>query len=241
MRIVIAAAAVLASALLAIGVLSVASAETTPTPAPAASAPPRTVSVQGVATAPVAQAANAATATAAYRQAMAAAVADGQAKAQFLAEKTGATLGVVQSIGEGGGSIECPAGEEYAGEQPDFGYAEGGEVFAAAPRAPVARPIPARRKQPIRHHKQKHHAKARRAGLSTELRTYPCALGHSPGQHAPTRGRDASRSPAWAIRTPRGCAPKKNRLASQDARAPLESPAARLAPQRVQRRRGAAR
>ena len=68
---------------------------------------------------------------------MAAAITDGQAKAQFLAEKTGATLGQVQSIAEGGGYIECPTGVEYEGAQPDFGSARG-EVFAAT-SAPAAR------------------------------------------------------------------------------------------------------
>ena len=168
MRIAIAAAAVVAGALLAVGVLSVASAETTPAPAPAASAPVRTVSVQGVATAPVAPEANAATATAVYRQAMAAAVVDGQAKAQFLAEKAGATLGAVQSIAEGGGYIDCPTGEEYQGEQPDFGYASGGEVIEAA-GVPAAAPrtAPSAPKPVIRHHKKKRSAKAAAAAACT--------------------------------------------------------------------------
>ena len=85
MRIVMPAVATTTVALVAAGVLGVASAE-----APTAS-PARTVSVQGVATVPIAQSANLATATAAYRQGMAAAVADGQAKAEFLAGKAGAT------------------------------------------------------------------------------------------------------------------------------------------------------
>jgi hypothetical protein len=80
-----------------------------------------------VANVPVAQGANVAVATAAYRQAMADAVLDGQSKAEFLAGKVGATVGSVQSVAEGGGSISCTgAGEEsgyvsYEGEQPDFG------------------------------------------------------------------------------------------------------------------------
>ena len=55
--------------------------------------PSRTVSVEGVATVPIAQNANLAAATSVYRQGMAAAVADGQSKAEFLASKAGATLG----------------------------------------------------------------------------------------------------------------------------------------------------
>jgi hypothetical protein len=50
----------------------------------------RTVSVEGVGTQPIAQNADAATATGVYRQAMAAAVTDGQSKAEFLTGKVGA-------------------------------------------------------------------------------------------------------------------------------------------------------
>ena len=97
MRILLIAAAVAAGALTAVGVLGVAGAETTTTATTApASAPLRTVSVQGVASAPVAPEASAATATAVYRQAMASAVTDGQSKAQYLAEKAGATLGAAE-------------------------------------------------------------------------------------------------------------------------------------------------
>jgi hypothetical protein len=150
-----------ATGLLAGGALVMtAKAETTPT-TPTASPPPRTVSVQGVASAPLDPAASAATATAAYRQAMAGAIGDGQAKAQFLAEKTSATLGAVQSIGEGGGYIECPEGEEYQGAQPDFGY--GSPVYAgtvapaAAGRAPAIHKAPATR--PHLQHRKRHSAK----------------------------------------------------------------------------------
>ena len=90
MRIVVPAAATTTVALIAAGVLGVATAET-PT-----ITPPRTVSVQGVATEAIDQSANAATATAVYRQGMADAISDGQAKAQFLASKTGATLGLTR-------------------------------------------------------------------------------------------------------------------------------------------------
>jgi hypothetical protein len=147
MRVAITAALATTVALLAASSLGVASAE-----APVAS-PPRTVSVQGVAIMPIAQSANAAAATAVYRQAMAAALSDGQAKAEFLAGKAGATLGSVQSIGEDGGYIGCTGGEEstgaeYQGEQPDFGSPDvsvspvrvSAGVAAPARTAPVRRP-----------------------------------------------------------------------------------------------------
>jgi hypothetical protein len=105
-------------ALLAAGMLGVASAEAPTTVA----SPPLTVSVQGVAIEPIEQSASGATATAVYRQGMADAVTDGQSKAQFLASKAGVTLGAVQSIVENGGYIGCTGNEvEYTGEQPDFG------------------------------------------------------------------------------------------------------------------------
>ena len=104
-------------ALIAAGMLGVASAE-----APTTASPPPTVSVQGVAIEPIEQSASSATATTVYRQGMAAAVTDGQAKAQFLASSAGVTLGAVLSIVENGGYIGCTGNEvEYLGEQPDFG------------------------------------------------------------------------------------------------------------------------
>ena len=97
--------------------LGVASAE-----APTTASPPPTVSVQGVAIEPIEQSASSATATTVYRQGMAAAITDGQAKAQFLASSAGVTLGAVQGIVENGGYIGCTGNEvEYLGEQPDFG------------------------------------------------------------------------------------------------------------------------
>jgi hypothetical protein len=122
MRSAITATVAVAACLVATGMLGEASAE-----APTSAAPTPTVSVDGVAQTPVAQDANAASADAAYRQAMAAAEADGQSKAEFLAGKASVALGAVQSIVEGGGSIACSGGEsesgyvEYEGEQPDFG------------------------------------------------------------------------------------------------------------------------
>lgn len=131
--------------LVAANMLGVAAAE-----APTGTTPVRTVSVQGVAEVPIPQNANRETADAVYRQGMAAALSDGQGKAEFLAGKAGVTLGSVQSIGEGGGSIECSAkglsveGEEryersfyepYEGEQPDFGSARSSTAVAPQPAA----------------------------------------------------------------------------------------------------------
>ncbi len=139
MRIVVVTVAIAAIGLLAAGVLGVAGGAETPTPA--STAPQRTVSVEGVAGVPVTSEASAEAANSAYRQAMAAAIADGQGKAQFLAEKSGATLGAVQSVGEGGGYIQCPGELEYQGAQPDFGQGapviSAGSVAAGAPRAIV--------------------------------------------------------------------------------------------------------
>jgi hypothetical protein len=152
MRTAIAATAGAAAALVASGALGVAAAE-----GPTSSSPPRTVSVQGVATVPLVQGASAATATATYRQAMAAAVADGQSKAEYLASKVGATLGPAQSVAEGGGNITCTGGgesgyAEYEGEQPDFGYAQTSvtPVVVGATRgakAPLAQTVHRRRKR----------------------------------------------------------------------------------------------
>jgi hypothetical protein len=104
----------------------------------------RTVSVDGVGTQPIAQNADAATATGVYRQATAAAVSDGQAKAEFLTGKVGASLGAAQTVTEDGGNIECSSGgeegwEPYQGEQPDFGSARSaGQVLSS-----TATPAPA--------------------------------------------------------------------------------------------------
>lgn len=101
----------------------------------------RTVSVEGIGSQPIAQNANAASANGVYRQAMAAAVADGQAKAEFLTGRVGAALGAAQTITEDGGEIECSSGgeegwEPYRGEQPDFGSARSaGQVLSSAGRA----------------------------------------------------------------------------------------------------------
>ncbi len=148
MRSAIAATLAVTAGLVAANMLGVASAEAPTT------TPIRTVSVEGVATVPIAQEANRATATAVYREGMAAAVADGQSKAEFLTGKVAGTLGAVQSIVEGGGSIECKSTEEssyaeYKGEQPDFGStAQSVPVLRAeAPAAASPKPLVKRRKK----------------------------------------------------------------------------------------------
>ena len=173
MRIATAAAGMAATGLVAGGVLVMAAKAETPATSAPASAPQRTVSVQGVASEPLTSTASAEAATTVYRQAMAGAIGDGQAKAQFLAEKAGATLGAVQSIGEGGGNIQCPEGVEYQGGQPDFGSATSGIVVAplAAGRAtPTIHKAPARRPPPK--HRKRHTAKksaAESCTLSTQV------------------------------------------------------------------------
>jgi len=111
----------------AIAVLGVAAAE-----GPAGSTASRVVDVEGVGVTPIASNATAAQATAVYREGQAKALSDGQAKAQFIAEKEGVALGVPVTTVEDGGSIECSGfvpGEGYSryvpyeGEQPDFGVA----------------------------------------------------------------------------------------------------------------------
>jgi hypothetical protein len=140
MRSLIAAILAVAAGLLIASTLGVAAAE-----APTTTAPLRTVTVEGVANVPVAQGANVAVATVAYRLAMADAVLDGQSKAEFLAGKVGTTVGSVQSVAEGGGSISCTDSSEesgyasYEGEQPDFGSGNSvSPVESAAPRAAIA-------------------------------------------------------------------------------------------------------
>jgi hypothetical protein len=152
MRNLIAATLAVVVGLVFANMLGVAAAEA---PTTSTTAPVRTIGVEGVATVPVAQGANRATATTAYREGMAAALADGQSKAEFLAGKAGVTLGSVQSIAEGGGSISCSGGVEseyveYQGEQPDFGQTNESvsPVEAAAPRAAtVHKPAAKRRKK----------------------------------------------------------------------------------------------
>lgn len=172
MKGVIASIVVVAAGLVVANMLGIAAAEA-PTGATGPSGAPalRTVSVQGVATAPLEQSASATTATGVYRQAMASAVSDGQSKAEFLASKVGATLGTVQSVSEGGGSIECKDSESdyvrYEGEQPDFGRTESRAVFAGA-AAPAASPTPSSTaKKPKRKKRKKTSAKSAAATGAT--------------------------------------------------------------------------
>jgi hypothetical protein len=154
-RALIPATAVTVIALAAAGMLGVAAAE-----APTTSSPPPTVSVQGVATVPIEQSASSTTATTVYRQGIAAAVTDGQAKAQFLASSAGVTLGAVQSIVENGGYIGCTGNEvEYLGEQPDFGSSGGGTYSNAVsvPRVAGAAAPVVSNKPAAKHTKKKKH------------------------------------------------------------------------------------
>ncbi len=166
MRLVVPAATVTTVSLIGAGLLGVASAE-----APTTTAPPPTVTVQGVATEPIEQTASAATATAVYRQGMADAISDGQAKAQFLASKAGVTVGSVQSIVEDGGYIECTGGEGYegySGEQPDFGSSSRGVVAApeVSPRAVAKTPTSKTRKPAVKRGKKRKSPTAKRASAA---------------------------------------------------------------------------
>jgi uncharacterized protein YggE len=173
LKLVVLPTVVAVTALGAVSVLGVAAAEapTTPTTTAAVAAPVRTVSVQGVANEAIEQSANASTATAVYRQGMADAIVDGQSKAQFLASKAGATLGAVQSIGEGGGYISCPSEVEYLGEQPDFG--SGGVVAA-----PVSARSVARRAAPVVHKPaaKKHRKQSKAAPVAKRAAASGCTL-----------------------------------------------------------------
>ncbi|HEY4810389.1 MAG TPA: hypothetical protein VIH71_04955 [Solirubrobacteraceae bacterium] len=167
MRSAIAAILAVVAGLALANMIGVASAEAPTT----ATTPVRTVSVDGVASLPIAQGANMAVARSIYREGMAAAVADGQNKAEFLASKTAATLGNVQSVTEGSGSIQCTGGEEaayveYDGEQPDFGSSVSRVI---APEVAGAAPVlhkPAA-KRPKKKRKRKPSAKAATATTCT--------------------------------------------------------------------------
>jgi hypothetical protein len=132
--------------------------------------PPRSVSVEGVANESIADAADAATATAVYRQGISDAIADAQTKAQFLASKTGATLGAVQSIVEGDGNISCPGALEYEGEQPDFGSGIALGNVVGATNTPVVRAPIAAASKPVVHVNKKarkrHSATAKKAAVA---------------------------------------------------------------------------
>jgi hypothetical protein len=181
MKIPIAATAATVAALIAASMLGVASAEAPP------AAPTRTISVGGVADVPIAQGADTASADAAYRQGLAAAVADGQSKAEFLAGKVGATLGSAQSVGEGGGSISCIGGEEsgyveYQGAQPDFG-SPGGSVSPARLLAGTAAPsgAPAIRKPAAKRRTRHKTATGKAAAAGTCTLSAEVALAYAIG------------------------------------------------------------
>jgi hypothetical protein len=176
MRSAIAATMTVAAGLLVANMLGVATAEA-PTGTPA-----RTVSVQGVATVPIGQNDNRAAATAVYREGMAGAVADGQSKAEFLAGRTGVTLGGVQSVVEGGGYVACTGGSEesgyaeYEGEQPDFGSVPQPGIVAGA-SAPASRGVT--RKPATKHTKRKHPPTARKAAATSCTLTAQVSLAYA--------------------------------------------------------------
>jgi uncharacterized protein YggE len=171
---VVAAATATAVGLAAVGALGVAAAEA---PTTTTASPVRTVSVQGVATEVIDQSASTATATAVYRQGMADAVSDGQAKAQFLASKAGAALGSIQSLVEDGGYIVCAGNTEYLGEQPDFGSPQVSISNAGVSSRSVGapRPAPVVHKPVVKHHKRSNrvpsakHASAGGCTLSAQV------------------------------------------------------------------------
>jgi len=168
MRVPIAAILAVAAALTAASMLGVASGE-----GPTTSPPLRTVSVEGVAHEAIDQQASSATATAVYHQAMGDAVADGLGKAQLLAGKTGATVGIVQSISEGNGYIRCTSassteGAEYEGGEPDFG--SGAVIYSGAASAPAGAAVPLTPKPALRKRKPR-----KRAAVKAASGT-PCAL-----------------------------------------------------------------
>jgi hypothetical protein len=176
-RSAIAATLAVAAGLVAVNMLGVASAE-----APTTATPLRSVSVEGVATVPIAQNANLAAATAVYRQAMANAMADGQSKAEFLAGKAAATLGSVQSIVEGGGSIGCTSDEEstyveYEGERPDFGSPTTTISPLHAVAAPAASAAPGVGKRKLKHPKK--HPAAKKASAATCTLSSAVALSYA--------------------------------------------------------------
>lgn len=150
-------------AMLVMGAMFVMSALPGASDAAAAVAEPNTVSVQGVARAPIAQGASTTEADAAYRQAMAAAIADGLEKAEFLAARTGRKLSEgIDQVQEDGGSIECTNVDgsyaEYTGAQADFGYPQESAVTPAT-AAPSAGTSTSRGAKPSQKKKKKRKGK----------------------------------------------------------------------------------
>jgi hypothetical protein len=164
--------AVLLAVAVAAVVLGVASAE-----GPAGSTASRVADVEGVGVVPIPPKATAAQATAVYREGQAKALADGQAKAQFIAEKEGVALGVPVTTVEDGGSIECSGWVEgegysryvpYEGEQPDFGVARLASGGGSAPQVMgTAAPAAGSATQHIAHRPKGKHkrAKAKKAAV----------------------------------------------------------------------------
>ncbi len=141
---------------------------TTPNATPVQQTP--TVSVQGVASETIAQGSNVQSADAVYRQGMADAFGDGQSKAQFLAGKAGVTLGPIQNVTENGGYIQCGEGEEYEGQQPDFGSGDQTPTVGFAPAAAsVAAPLVHRRKTKRSKHKPAKKASTTGCTLYTQV------------------------------------------------------------------------
>jgi hypothetical protein len=105
-----------------------------------------------------------ATANGVYRQALAAALADGRSKAEFLASNVSAALGPVQSLAEGGGYITCTASdgsyEEYEGQQPDFPSSQVGVGVLGAASPALGRPVVGHRLARSRHRSTAHKATA---------------------------------------------------------------------------------
>ncbi len=173
-----AAMVAVAAVLFAASMLGVAVAE-----APTAT-PPRTIGVQGVANVPIGQGDNVQAATAVYREAMAAAVADGQSKASFLAGKVSATLAAVQSVVEDGGYISCTGSGEsgyvqYEGEQPDFGSNSGPRLLAGAAAPTSSAPAVSHAQTPKR--KKRKTPKAKKASSAGCMLTAQVSLVYAIG------------------------------------------------------------
>jgi uncharacterized protein YggE len=130
------------AALIAASMLGVAAAESPTT----TTTPPHVVSVSGAGRVAIAQSAEQSAADTAYHLALTAAVEDAKGKAELLAADAGVTLGGVQSVIEGGGSVGCTelsAEGEYApyeGAEPDFGSG-GVEGVAVPERAAASAPV----------------------------------------------------------------------------------------------------
>ncbi len=179
--------AVAAVALLAAGLLGVAAGE-----GPAGSSSARNVDVEGVGVVPIPAKATAAQATAVYREGMAKALADGQSKAQFIAEHEGVALGVPVTTIEDGGNIECSgyvAGEgfsryvAYEGEQPDFGVARITSSGSSGAPAPALSGAAVKSAPSVSHRPKGKHGKhpAKKASATSCELTAELTLGYALG------------------------------------------------------------